>query len=110
MRVDWCVSSWFRIKNTHSLTHSHTVLMPMHVCPLLVAVASDVEERSVYDPVFVLFLVQREHSSCNPGGLYAAKMSAKPSPKLRSNCVVSVGGKVVCAYFSIHDSSPTYSP
>ena len=37
--------------------------MPMHVCPLLVAVASDVEERSVYDPVFVLFLVQREHSS-----------------------------------------------
>jgi len=19
---DWCVSSWFRIKNTHSLTHS----------------------------------------------------------------------------------------
>ena len=40
-----------------------SVLMPMHVCPLLVAVASDVEERSVYDPVFVLFLVQREHSS-----------------------------------------------
>ena len=23
MRVDWCVSSWFRIKNTHSLTHPH---------------------------------------------------------------------------------------
>ena len=22
MRVDWCVSSWFRIKNTHSLTHA----------------------------------------------------------------------------------------
>ena len=22
MRVDWCVSSWYRIKNTHSLTHS----------------------------------------------------------------------------------------
>ena len=22
MRVDWCVSSWFRIKNTHSLTDS----------------------------------------------------------------------------------------
>jgi len=22
MRVDWCVSSWFRIKNTHSLTHT----------------------------------------------------------------------------------------
>ena len=22
MRVDWCVSSWFRIKNTHSLTHN----------------------------------------------------------------------------------------
>ena len=22
MRVDWCVSSWFRIKNTHSLTRS----------------------------------------------------------------------------------------
>ena len=36
-----------------------SVPMPMHVCPLLVAVASDVEERSVYDPVFVLFLVQR---------------------------------------------------
>ena len=25
MRVDWCVSSWFRIKNTHSLTHSRDV-------------------------------------------------------------------------------------
>ena len=23
MRVDWCVSSWFRIKNTHSLQGSH---------------------------------------------------------------------------------------
>ena len=23
MRVDWCVSSWFRIKNTHSLTPLH---------------------------------------------------------------------------------------
>ena len=22
MRVDWCVSSWFRIKNTHTLTHT----------------------------------------------------------------------------------------
>ena len=26
MRVDWCVSSWFRIKNTHSLTHLVLVL------------------------------------------------------------------------------------
>ena len=26
MRVDWCVSSWFRIKNTHSLTPSLTVV------------------------------------------------------------------------------------
>ena len=25
MRVDWCVSSWFRIKNTHSLTHCVSV-------------------------------------------------------------------------------------
>ena len=25
MRVDWCVSSWFRIKNTHSLTHSEAL-------------------------------------------------------------------------------------
>ena len=25
MRVDWCVSSWFRIKNTHSLTLSECV-------------------------------------------------------------------------------------
>ena len=24
MRVDWCVSSWFRIKNTHSLTPKQT--------------------------------------------------------------------------------------
>ena len=23
MRVDWCVSSWFRIKNTHSHTERH---------------------------------------------------------------------------------------
>ena len=37
MRVDWCVSSWFRIKNTHSLTprawllfiflHTYTVVV-----------------------------------------------------------------------------------
>ena len=26
MRVDWCVSSWFRIKNTHS--HSHGGRLP----------------------------------------------------------------------------------
>ena len=25
MRVDWCVSSWFRIKNTHSLTPAEWV-------------------------------------------------------------------------------------
>ena len=25
MRADWCVSSWFRIKNTHSLTTPHTL-------------------------------------------------------------------------------------
>ena len=25
MRVDWCVSSWFRIKNTHSLTEGLAV-------------------------------------------------------------------------------------
>ena len=25
MRVDWCVSSWFRIKNTHSLTRTVAV-------------------------------------------------------------------------------------
>ena len=24
MRVDWCVSSWIRIKNTQLLTHTHT--------------------------------------------------------------------------------------
>ena len=26
MRVDWCVSSWFRIKNTHSLTHTRRTM------------------------------------------------------------------------------------
>ena len=29
MRVDWCVSSWFRIKNTHS--HSHTLASILEV-------------------------------------------------------------------------------
>ena len=28
MRVDWCVSSWFRIKNTHS--HSHAKWIHTH--------------------------------------------------------------------------------
>ena len=32
MRVDWCVSSWFRIKNTHSLTHSRLAVMCVYVC------------------------------------------------------------------------------
>ena len=27
MRVDWCVSSWFRIKNTHSLTHGRVACL-----------------------------------------------------------------------------------
>ena len=29
MRVDWCVSSWFRIKNTHSLTHTPRGNVPL---------------------------------------------------------------------------------
>ena len=32
MRVDWCVSSWFRIKNTHTTTK------PVCVCVSLVRV------------------------------------------------------------------------
>ena len=28
MRVDWCVSSWFRIKNTHSHTRSFLIGCP----------------------------------------------------------------------------------
>ena len=40
MRVDWCVSSWFRIKNTHSLTQPLSpvclcLLSPVCVCLLL---------------------------------------------------------------------------
>ena len=27
MRVDWCVSSWFRIKNTHSHTRGQCAMM-----------------------------------------------------------------------------------
>ena len=34
MRVDWCVSSWFRIKNTHSLTHSPFAASPPFPFPL----------------------------------------------------------------------------
>ena len=34
MRVDWCVSSWFRIKNTHSLTFGYTV--PLVLCERVV--------------------------------------------------------------------------
>ena len=31
MRVDWCVSSWFRIKNTHSLTLDHDKVVSLNV-------------------------------------------------------------------------------
>ena len=31
MRVDWCVSSWFRIKNTHSLTPTTPTLGTLEV-------------------------------------------------------------------------------
>jgi len=35
MRVDWCVSSWFRIKNTHSLTTGSTrAVLPSLPCCL----------------------------------------------------------------------------
>ena len=32
MRVDWCVSSWFRIKNTHSLTGQMMIVGEMAHC------------------------------------------------------------------------------
>ena len=45
MRVDWCVSSWFRIKNTHTLTlptpsvsvSSFGEHAPPSLCPVCVA-------------------------------------------------------------------------
>ena len=31
MRVDWCVSSWFRIKNTHlSCLNTHSLTRPLN--------------------------------------------------------------------------------
>ena len=38
MRVDWCVSSWFRIKNTHSLTQQSTLASHVSPCRLSVFV------------------------------------------------------------------------
>ena len=40
MRVDWCVSSWFRIKNTHSLTHTYAELL---ICVQLIEFAGIVD-------------------------------------------------------------------
>ena len=37
MRVDWCVSSWFRIKNTHSLVSLVRVVI---ICPASTHTAS----------------------------------------------------------------------
>ena len=52
MRVDWCVSSWFRIKNTHSLTS--------HDCPapLRVAMRSPLPFPCVPDRPYKILLVQ----------------------------------------------------
>ena len=56
MRVDWCVSSWFRIKNTHSLTHtceSESHEMCMYMCPYRVGVP--VVGRTVFRlPIYLL--------------------------------------------------------
>ena len=35
MRVDWCVSSWFRIKNTHTHTMADTPSLPGAACSAL---------------------------------------------------------------------------
>ena len=44
MRVDWCVSSWFRIKNTHS--HTMMYLIPGPVCgERTLATAQKLSER-----------------------------------------------------------------
>ena len=52
MRVDWCVSSWFRIKNTHSLTHEILRSAPYTVL---------VWDLRRYPP---LLFGQREHDVC----------------------------------------------
>ena len=41
MRVDWCVSSWFRIKNTHSLTLEVDILWPRWVARIGVTRATE---------------------------------------------------------------------
>ena len=41
MRVDWCVSSWFRIKNTHS----HTTYVYLHSTTATTATARSAEEN-----------------------------------------------------------------
>ena len=42
MRVDWCVSSWFRIKNTHSLTHYFELSLVGCLVSLFVSVCRSV--------------------------------------------------------------------
>ena len=48
MRVDWCVSSWFRIKNTHSLTTQGGHGMSFFVLSL----AFDVRKQSKADMAY----------------------------------------------------------
>ena len=49
MRVDWCVSSWFRIKNTHSLTHGIRLLSLRMLEPPARACAVN-SRRGLYSP------------------------------------------------------------
>ena len=64
MRVDWCVSSWFRIKNTHSLTRGHIGL------------------QAVFGINFLRFDARSRLCAPRLGTGFAATVSRTPSPRI----------------------------
>ena len=79
MRVDWCVSSWFRIKNTHSLTGRLLVALVESVLRpggLREDVSSDVSLcRSTFTPVLITSTLEGWHRERQEGVRTASRSS-----------------------------------
>ena len=69
MRVDWCVSSWFRIKNTHSLT-SHSLGGTLGWL------------QAVFGINFLRFDARSRLCAPRLGTGFAATVSRTPSPRI----------------------------
>ena len=78
MRVDWCVSSWFRIKNTHSLTHA--VYATATACGIALVQLGDAGPSAGLQCERTLCVAARAGGSARPhtgcGGSYAPGSAA----------------------------------